>query len=153
MSARRSGVATSVLDNQLVVVGGFDGRSYLKSVETYDFVNKTWQPRGSMNWRRLGCGVGVLHVPALEMLPCYETEPVHGPSNRSYFTPIEQSEPEQILDLTPTPTESTNTFLLADADDSESIDTEYSIGPSTASTLPVDVTLPHCQNTPEQSPN
>ena len=41
-------------------VGGFDGSSYLKSVEWLDKGTKQWKLAGSMSYRRLGCGVGVV---------------------------------------------------------------------------------------------
>ena len=41
-------------------VGGFDGSSYLKSVEWLDKEAKQWKLAGSMSYRRLGCGVGVV---------------------------------------------------------------------------------------------
>ena len=46
-------------------VGGFDGSSYLKSVEWLDGEAKQWKPAGSMSYRRLGCGVGVVWRPAI----------------------------------------------------------------------------------------
>ena len=41
-------------------VGGFDGASYLKSVEWLDKGANEWKLAGSMSYRRLGCGVGVV---------------------------------------------------------------------------------------------
>jgi len=60
MNSRRSGVGLSVVCRKLVVVGGFDGCTYLKSVEWFDQSVNQWKPAGHMNYRRLGCGVGVL---------------------------------------------------------------------------------------------
>ena len=42
------------------IVGGFDGSSYLKSVEWFDRKTNQWKLAGSMSYRRLGCGVGVV---------------------------------------------------------------------------------------------
>ena len=60
MNSRRSGVGLSVVCRKLVVVGGFDGCTYLKSVEWFDQSLNQWKQAGHMNYRRLGCGVGVL---------------------------------------------------------------------------------------------
>lgn len=43
-------------------VGGFDGSSYLKSVEWLDQSANQWRLAGNMSYRRLGCGVGVLRL-------------------------------------------------------------------------------------------
>ncbi len=49
-----------------MAVGGFDGTTYLKTVEVYDPEVNTWRPCGSMNYRRLGGGVGVMKIPSSE---------------------------------------------------------------------------------------
>lgn len=51
---------TIITFHWLALVGGFDGSSYLKSVEWLDEKNKQWKLAGSMSYRRLGCGVGVV---------------------------------------------------------------------------------------------
>lgn len=60
MNERRSGLGMCVLNSKLYAVGGFNGSSYLKSVEWLDINEHQWKPACSMNYRRLGCGVGVL---------------------------------------------------------------------------------------------
>ena len=80
MTCSRSGVGVAVLNSRLYAgagltmqtpfpvflpmmkftVGGFDGSSYLKSVELLDERNLQWRLAGSMSYRRLGCGVGVV---------------------------------------------------------------------------------------------
>ena len=67
MNCRRSGVGVSVINGRLYAVGGFDGSSYLKSVESFDLSLNQWRVVGSMNYRRLGCGVGVLNVTKLAL--------------------------------------------------------------------------------------
>ena len=60
MNSRRSGVGLCVVNGRLFAVGGFDGMTYLKSMEWLDLALKQWKLAGSMNYRRLGCGAGVL---------------------------------------------------------------------------------------------
>ena len=43
-----------------IKVGGFDGTTYLKTIEVYDKEANNWKLCGSMNCRRLGGGVGVV---------------------------------------------------------------------------------------------
>ena len=62
MNSRRSGVALSVANGKLYAVGGFDGCTYLKSMECFEPAANQWRPAGNMNYRRLGCGVGVLKL-------------------------------------------------------------------------------------------
>ena len=64
MNERRSGLGLCVVSNRLYAVGGFNGGVYLKSMEWLDEVTHEWQPTASMNYRRLGCGVGVLNLPS-----------------------------------------------------------------------------------------
>lgn len=62
MNTRRSGVGLCVLQDKLYAVGGFDGCTYLKSVEWFDTKSNQWKIASTMNYRRLGCGVGKLKV-------------------------------------------------------------------------------------------
>ena len=62
MNCRRSGAGVSVVNGKLYVVGGFDGCTYLKSVEWLDSDSGQWRTATNMNYRRLGCGVGVLKM-------------------------------------------------------------------------------------------
>ena len=62
MNCRRSGAGVSVVNGKLYVVGGFDGSTYLKSVEWLDSDAGQWRTATNMNYRRLGCGVGVLKM-------------------------------------------------------------------------------------------
>ncbi|VDN39423.1 unnamed protein product, partial [Dibothriocephalus latus] len=55
-------VGLTVVGNQLIAIGGFDGASYLKSVEVYDPEAACWRVQGNMNSRRLGGGVGVVRM-------------------------------------------------------------------------------------------
>lgn len=53
----------AVVNGLLYAVGGFDGTSYLKTIEVYDPEQNQWRLCGSMNYRRLGGGVGVVRLP------------------------------------------------------------------------------------------
>lgn len=64
MNERRSGLGMCVLNRKLYAVGGFNGNSYLKSVEWLDLNEHQWKNASSMNYRRLGCGVAVLNLPS-----------------------------------------------------------------------------------------
>lgn len=55
-------VGLTVVNNQLIAIGGFDGATYLKTVELYDPDANCWLLGGSMNSRRLGGGVGVVRL-------------------------------------------------------------------------------------------
>ncbi len=59
-------VGLAVVNGQLMAVGGFDGTTYLKTVEVYDPETKSWRMCGNMNYRRLGGGVGVVKLPQSE---------------------------------------------------------------------------------------
>jgi kelch-like protein 20 len=59
-------VGLAVVNGQLYAVGGFDGTAYLKSIEVYDPEQNQWRLCGSMNYRRLGGGVGVMRAPQTE---------------------------------------------------------------------------------------
>ena len=69
MNSRRSGVGLAVVNGQLLAVGGFDGTTYLKTIEVLDS-NNQWKMYGGMNYRRLGGGVGVVKVPLCDTIGC-----------------------------------------------------------------------------------
>ena len=52
----------AVVNGQLYAVGGFDGTTYLKTVEVYERESNSWRHSGNMNYRRLGGGVGVVRL-------------------------------------------------------------------------------------------
>lgn len=56
-------VGLSVVNGQLVAIGGFDGTTYLKTIEILDPEPNCWKLCGGMNYRRLGGGVGVVKMP------------------------------------------------------------------------------------------
>ena len=56
-------VGLAVVNGQLMAIGGFDGTTYLKTVEIYDPELNCWRIVGGMNYRRLGGGVGVVKMP------------------------------------------------------------------------------------------
>ncbi|XP_041063853.1 kelch-like protein 20 isoform X2 [Carcharodon carcharias] len=60
--ANRFQVGLAVVNGQLMAVGGFDGTTYLKTIEVYDPDANTWRLYGGMNYRRLGGGVGVIKM-------------------------------------------------------------------------------------------
>jgi hypothetical protein len=45
-----------------MAIGGFDGTSYLKSVEIFDAESNSWKINSSMIYRRLGGGVGTIKL-------------------------------------------------------------------------------------------
>ncbi len=45
-----------------MAIVGFDGSTYLKSIEIYDPETSSWKLGGSINYRRLGGGVGVIKL-------------------------------------------------------------------------------------------
>ncbi|VDM42128.1 unnamed protein product [Toxocara canis] len=55
-------VGLAVVNGQLYAVGGFDGTTYLKTVEVYDRECNQWRQSGCMTYRRLGGGVGVVRL-------------------------------------------------------------------------------------------
>ena len=59
-------VGLAVVNGQLYAVGGFDGSTYLKTIEVYDPEQNQWRLCGTMNYRRLGGGVGVVKMPQHE---------------------------------------------------------------------------------------
>jgi kelch-like protein 20 len=59
-------VGLAVVNGQLYAVGGFDGSTYLKTIEVYDPEQSVWRLCGTMNYRRLGGGVGVVKMPQHE---------------------------------------------------------------------------------------
>jgi len=58
-----SQVGLAVVNGQLMAVGGFDGSSYLKTIEIYTPEANTWRMYDGMHYRRLGGGVGVIRLP------------------------------------------------------------------------------------------
>ena len=55
-------VGLAVVNDHLMAIGGFDGSTYLKTVEQYDPEANCWRLCGNMNSRRLGGGVGVVRL-------------------------------------------------------------------------------------------
>ena len=51
-----------MVNGQLMAIGGFDGTTYLKTVEVFDQEQNCWKLYGGMNYRRLGGGVGVVKL-------------------------------------------------------------------------------------------
>uniref|UniRef100_A0A1I7WPW9 Kelch repeat protein n=1 Tax=Heterorhabditis bacteriophora TaxID=37862 RepID=A0A1I7WPW9_HETBA len=82
MNNRRSGVGLAVVNERLYAVGGFDGTTYLKTVEVFDPDGNQWRHHGCMNYRRLGGGVGVVRMPHSESSNsvCLESTTFDGPS-------------------------------------------------------------------------
>ena len=59
-------VGLAVVNGQLMAIGGFDGTTYLKTIEVFDPEQNCWKLYGGMNYRRLGGGVGVVKMPQHE---------------------------------------------------------------------------------------
>ena len=70
MNSRRSGVGLAVVNGQLLAVGGFDGTTYLKTIEVFELSSNQWRMSGGMNYRRLGGGVGVVKLPLSDTIGC-----------------------------------------------------------------------------------
>lgn len=62
-------VGLAVVNSELYAVGGFDGTTYLKTVEVYDRDVNQWKQSGCMIYRRLGGGVGVIRLANDQGLP------------------------------------------------------------------------------------
>ncbi|VDO40195.1 unnamed protein product [Onchocerca flexuosa] len=62
-------VGLAVVNDQLYAVGGFDGTTYLKTVEVYDRETNQWRQSGCMTYRRLGGGVGVVRLDHDQYVP------------------------------------------------------------------------------------
>ena len=60
MMTPRAWPAAGVLNNKIVVLGGFDGANRLSSVEIYDPEEDRWKHVCHMNIRRAGCGGAVI---------------------------------------------------------------------------------------------
>ena len=65
----RSTLGVAVLNDHIYAVGGFDGTTYLKTIEQYDSETGNWKQTGTMNFRRLGGGVGVVRMPQSDSRP------------------------------------------------------------------------------------
>lgn len=52
----------AVVNGVLMAIGGFDGTTYLKTCEVFDPDANMWKLSGSMIYRRLGGGVGVIKM-------------------------------------------------------------------------------------------
>ncbi|KAK6049374.1 kelch repeat protein, partial [Cooperia oncophora] len=61
MSTPRHGAGVAVLDNLLYAVGGYDGRTWLSSVESYDAERNKWIRVAPMQTARQGLSVSVLN--------------------------------------------------------------------------------------------
>ena len=57
------------MNGQLTAIGGFDGTTYLKTIEIFDPDQNCWKLCGGMNYRRLGGGVGVVKMSQSESKP------------------------------------------------------------------------------------
>jgi kelch-like protein 20 len=55
-------VGLAVVNGVLMAIGGFDGTTYLKTCEVFDPDANMWKLSGSMIYRRLGGGVGVIKM-------------------------------------------------------------------------------------------
>jgi len=60
MSSKRSRLDTVMDDDQLYVVGGYDGSSQLSSIERYNPDQNTWTAIAGMNVKRSCLGVAIV---------------------------------------------------------------------------------------------
>ncbi|KAK1148889.1 kelch-like protein 20 [Acipenser oxyrinchus oxyrinchus] len=68
MRCKRNQVGLAVVDGILLAVGGFDGTTYLKSVEAYSLDTNTWRHYGSMKCKHPGGGVCVVKMEQCDSL-------------------------------------------------------------------------------------
>ena len=63
MNSERYCGSLTVIEGQLLALGGRDGTTPLQTIEVYDKETDTWRLSGSMKNPRTGLGVGVLRMP------------------------------------------------------------------------------------------
>ncbi|XP_058845113.1 kelch-like protein 4 isoform X1 [Acipenser ruthenus] len=63
LSVPRDAVGVCLLGDRLYAVGGYDGQTYLNSVESYDTQNNEWNTEVSLNIGRAGACVVVVKLP------------------------------------------------------------------------------------------
>ncbi|CAB1337582.1 unnamed protein product, partial [Coregonus sp. 'balchen'] len=63
LSVPRDAVGICLLGDRLYAVGGYDGTSYLNSVESYDAQNNEWTEEVNLNIGRAGACVVVVRIP------------------------------------------------------------------------------------------
>ena len=59
MSSKRDGCAAAVLGDKIYVIGGYDGSSYLKSMESFDPKTQKWTRGAEMSSKRSLCAAAV----------------------------------------------------------------------------------------------
>lgn len=75
----RDSIGLGVLGNSILVIGGFDGTNYLKSVEKYDPERNSFETMRSLNFARAGACIVAI-----------QNNQVSGCSNESFFS-VQQS--------------------------------------------------------------
>lgn len=60
MITPRAWPAVAIYDNNIYVMGGYDGTNRLRSVEVYDPHLDSWSRASNMNVARAGCGAAVV---------------------------------------------------------------------------------------------
>lgn len=60
MNEKRSGCSCAIVNEKIIAVGGFNGRSVLSSCEIYDPLNDRWFSIHSMNYKRYGCIISTI---------------------------------------------------------------------------------------------
>lgn len=60
MNTQRAWPGVAILDNNIYVIGGFDGINRLRSVEVYNPDQDSWTFISGMNICRAGCAAAVL---------------------------------------------------------------------------------------------
>lgn len=63
LSVPRDAVGVCLLGDRLYAVGGYDGQSYLNTVESYDAQNNEWTEEVPLNIGRAGACVVVVKLP------------------------------------------------------------------------------------------
>jgi hypothetical protein len=60
-----------------MAIGGFDGTTYLKTIEIYDIEQQMWKLYNSMIYRRLGGGVGVVKLDRIQDSVLFNKSPTN----------------------------------------------------------------------------
>lgn len=74
------------MNGTLMAIGGFDGTTYLKTCELYDADANMWKLSGSMIYRRLGGGVGVVKKEAAASHGCLAATSICSTDSRTQTT-------------------------------------------------------------------
>lgn len=87
---------TVVTEERHVFTGGYDGNTFLDSVECYDPERDTWSEVTHMTSGRSGVGVAITMEPCQKDLPCQKSEKENGAAPPAYQSPTSGFGPHHI---------------------------------------------------------